>query len=337
MSTLRLSFACGRYDRTEPIRTGQIKPDGIDLTYLTIKPADGFARMLKNQEFDASEMSISLYLMFKLSGNVSFTAIPVFTMRRFFHTELIVNTGSGIEKPSDLKGKRIGVPEYGMSLALWIRGILQHEFDVQPEDLEWYVERSPGESVADAIGFKPPDNVSVHQIPKDSDVTTMLNEGAIDAAFPLPRFWRTRTDRIKDVPPLGPGSKIKRLFPDPKLEAIRYFKNTGFFPINHIVVIQDHVLKENPWVARSLFDAFELSKTISYEDASATSEEPTNLVWQGQLWEEVHRIMGGDPFPYGVKKNEKILRELAGYSYEQRLAPRRAEIVDLFTSTMLDT
>lgn len=336
MSKLKLTMACGPYDRTRALQTGKVQPDGIELTYLTIKPADGFARMLRYQEFDVSEMSISLYLASKILGKVPFTAIPVFTMRRFFHSEIVVNSDSGIRAPSDLNGKRFGVPEYGMSLALWIRGILLHEFGVDPSSMEWYVERSPGETVGDAIGLKLPLGAKIRQVPKDTDVMTMLDEGRIDAAYPLPRHWRTKTDRVKDVPE-ELGSKVMRLFSDPKAETIRFYSKTGLFPINHIIVIKDSLLKENPWVARNLYEAFEESKRISYEESANVAKESTNFVWLDSLWDEIRSVMGEDPFPYGIMRNEKILNEVITYSYEQSLSPRKAELSELFVRSTLNT
>ncbi|MDA4111675.1 MAG: ABC transporter substrate-binding protein [Thaumarchaeota archaeon] len=335
MSRLRLSLSCPSYDRTEALRTGEVQPEGLELSYVTMPPADAHARMLKYQEFDASDMSMSFYLMGKLSGKTPFTAIPVFPMRRFFHSEVIVNVDSGIKTPSDLKGKRIGVQEYGMTLALWLRGILEHEFRVTPPEVEWYVERNPGEKVGDSIGFKAPPDVRINQLKPETDLMTSIENHEIDAAFPYPKIWKTHRDRSNSTGGVG-QRKTRPLFADPKQESIRYYRKTGFFPINHVIVIKDEILKENPWVALSLYEAFLKAKEISYAKVEAKLREPTNYVWLDDLVNEVREIFGADPYPYGLKENENILDAIATYSNEQGLTPRKAVLNDLFFYTTLD-
>ena len=335
ISRLRFSLSCPAYDRTEALRTGEVQPEGLDLVYVTLPPAEAHARMLKNQEFDASDMSMSFYMMSKLSGKESrFTAIPVFPMRRFFHSELLVNIDSGIKTPEDLKGKRIGVQEYGMTLALWLRGILEHEFKVHPSEIEWYLERSPGEKVGDTINFNPPANIRITQVPPNTDLMTMLERGEVDAAFPYPKIWKTQRDRTGVTS--YRGSKVVGLFPNPKEESIRFYKKTGFFPINHVIVIKDQILKEYPWVAISLYEAFVRSKEISYDIVRSKLREPSNYVWLDDLVREVEEIFGNDPYPYGLANNRKILEAMASYSYEQRLTPRKATLSDLFFRTTVD-
>ncbi|MHB8566380.1 MAG: PhnD/SsuA/transferrin family substrate-binding protein [Nitrososphaerales archaeon] len=333
MSRLKLSYASPAYDRNEALLSGEVQPEGIDLNYLITAPQEAHARMLKSQEFDISDMSLSFYMITKLTGKANFTAIPVFPMRKFFHTDLIVNSDSRIEAPSDLKGKRIGVPEYAMTLALWLRGILQHEYGIGPADMQWYIERQPGERVSDTFGFTPPSSILIHQVPRETDLMTMLDNGEIDVAFPQFRFWKTFRDRSK----MGgiTSKKVKLLFPDQKAESIRYFKKTLIFPINHTVVIRNEILKENPWVAVSLYEALQMSKEKSYEKVEERMREPSNYVWLDDLVREVRQVFGGDPYPYGVRKNEKVLDTITTYSHEQGLSPRKAELEDLFFHTTL--
>jgi 4,5-dihydroxyphthalate decarboxylase len=330
---LRLALACPDYDRTEALRTREVRPDGIDLVYLSMLPAEAHARMIRDQEFDASDMSISHYIASKVSGKASFTAIPVFPMRRFFHTDLIVNSSSGIHTPEDLRGKKIGVQEYGMTLALWIRGILQHEFGVASSEIGWYLERMPEDRVGGSLDFKLPAGVRTYQVPRDSDLLTMLQLGELDAAFPYPRIWKTKRDRTSEI---DEPDKVRRLFHNPKEEAIRYYEKTGFFPINHLIVVKDEILKENPWVALSLFEAFQKAKEVSYAKVKAKLREPTNYVWLDDLVEEVRKVFGDDPYPYGIRRNEKTIDAMTQYSWEQGLSPRKAAVSDLFFPTTLD-
>lgn len=332
---LVLKFACPRYDRIEPLTSGVVQPDGISLNCEVVKPAEAHRRMLEG-EFDVSEMSMSYYMMLKLAGKPSITAIPVFPMRSFFHTQLLVNVDSGIEKPTDLRGKRIGVQEYGMTLALWLRGILRDEFNIQPAEMDWFVERGEGKKVSDALGFEFPSDIKVHQVPPETDLMAMLAEGELDVAFPYPKHWRTGSDRTTDLA-VDQSRKVRRLFPDRKAEAIRYYRKTGFFPINHTIAIKNAVLERNPWVARSLLDAFVRAKEISFQRSWMLSLESTNFVWLDSLLEEVTSVFGDDPFPYGLKANRQILNKMAEYSHDQGLTPSRAKPEELFVSTTLDS
>lgn len=298
-------------------------------------PAEAHARMLKDQEFDISDMSMSHYLTSKLAGRAPFTAIPVFPMRRFFHTEMLVNTDSGINIPGDLKGKKVGIQEYGMTMALWTRGVLEHEFGVKPTDIDWFLERSPGDKVGDSINFAPPADVRIHQVPKDSSLMVVLEKGEIDAAFHYPRIFKTRRERETRLDQSF-FAKTKTLFENPKQESIRYYKKTGFFPINHTIVVKNEILKENPWVALSLYEAFLKAKKLSYEKVISRRGWPTNFIFLDNLVDEVKEIFGDDPFPYGLKANEKILEAMIIYSYEQGLTPRKARLDELFFRTTLD-
>jgi len=332
---IQLSFACPRYDRTEALLTREVRPTDIDLRYEVMQPAEAHGRMLRG-EFDVGEMSMSYYMMLKLSGDSGLTAIPVFPMRTFFHTHLLVGAQSGINKPEDLRGKRIGVQEYGMTLALWLRGIFKAEYDIEPSEMEWLLERAEGMKVSDILGFKPPSDVKVRQVPKDTDLMSMLARGELDVAYPYPPHWRTQKDRTRDLTP-EESRGVKRLFDDPKAEAIRYFKKTGYFPINHTIAIKDEVLRKDPWVARSLYDALQRAKELSYAKTKLISRESTNFVWLDSLLEEVGGVFGFDPFPYGIKANSRILQAMAEYSHDQGLTASVAKPDGLFAASTLDS
>jgi len=336
LSKLKLTLASPAYDRNEALRTGEVQPEGIDLTYITLSPPQAHSRMLKNQEFDISDMSLSFYMIAKLLGKAPFTAIPVFPMRKFFHTELAINVDSGIKSAPDLKGKRIGVLEYSMTLALWLRGILEHEFGVRPSDMEWFIERRPGRGVGDTFGLKPPQSAKIHYVEENTDLITMLENGEIDAAFPQFSFWKTQMDRSKKLDVIDNKGKVRLLFPNQKEESIRFYRKTGIFPINHTVVIRNDVLEANPWVAVNLYEAYQRSKEKSYEKVESQMREPSNYVWLDDLVREVRDVFGPDPYPYGIRKNRSILDTITTYSYEQGLSPRKAEMADLFYKTTLD-
>ena len=186
MPNLPLSLILGANDRSRPIIDGTVRPDAIDLMVTTAHPSEIFWRQLKFQEFDVSEMSMSSLLIITARGESPWVALPIFTMRQFFHTAFLVRADAGIEQPADLKGKRVGVPEYQQTAALWTRGVMQHEFGVAPEDLIWYMERTEERSHGGATGFEPPPGMRFHRIPADESIATLLLNGELDAAALLP-------------------------------------------------------------------------------------------------------------------------------------------------------
>ena len=203
MSNLRLTLACGPYDRTQPLRDGTIRPEGIDLTYITLQPAEIFWRMLQYKEFDASEMSLSNYTTLVSSGLAPFIAIPVYPSRVFRHGYFFINTGKGIKSPADLKGKRGGVPEYSMTAAVYMRGLMQNEFGVKPSEVEWVQGRT------DRLGRKLPSDVRLTQAPAGAELGDLLERGELD-------FMITANNPLS----FRRGSpKVKRLFPNyPEVE-----------------------------------------------------------------------------------------------------------------------
>ena len=171
---LELSIALSDNERTRPLLEGRVSPQGIRLVPTMIHPSEMFWRQLRFAEFDISEMSMSSLIIATARGDTRWVAIPVFTMRRFFHTSIIVRNDSGITTPAGLRGKRIGVPEYQQTWAIWSRGALQHEFGVHAREIEWFMERNPDKSHGGATGFKPPEGVRVNQIPPTTNMGEML-------------------------------------------------------------------------------------------------------------------------------------------------------------------
>src|SRR5262249_5714795 len=180
MAQLQLSLAMSRNDRSQAVLDGTIKPDGIEFLSTAVHASEMFWRQLRFQEFDVSEMSLSSLLIAIAQGNTDWVGIPVFTARRFFHTRVWVRTDRGIEQPQDLKGKRVGVPEYQQTQAVWIRGALKHEFGVEPSDMEWWMERTEERSHGGATAFQPPAGVSFHRVPAEENIGTLLTAGKLD-------------------------------------------------------------------------------------------------------------------------------------------------------------
>ena len=330
MTALQLSLIMGANDRSRPILDGTVKPDGIDLVCTTSHPSEIFWRQLKFQEFDVSEMSLSSLLMVTAHGNRDWIGLPIFTSRRFFHTWAWVRADAGIERPQDLKGKRVGVPEYQQTAALWSRGVLKHEFGVEPEDLEWWMERTEERSHGGATGFQPPPGVRFHRIPADESIGTMLLDGKLDATL-LYIVDSNLVDRSRIRFEGNP--KVRLLFPDPVAEGQRYYKKTGLFPINHGMVVRRSIYEKHPWVALNIFNAFRRAKEAL---AARTRELVATHFELGLLPAEAMQALATDPYPYGVKSNRHVLETVAQYSHEQGLTPRVMPLEEIFAPSTLD-
>jgi 4,5-dihydroxyphthalate decarboxylase len=324
---LQLSIGITNNPRTWPILDGIVKPEGIDLIPTILHPSELFWRQLHFAEFAVSEMSCSSFMIVTGQGDTRFVGLPIFTTRRFYHTAILVRRASGIATPADLKGKRVGVPEYQQTAALWARGVLQHEFGVHPQDIEFWMERTPEKSHGGATGFKPPPGVTVNQIPADKSMGSMLLAGELDAALHYLSGHnlvdRSRADLISHP-------DFKYLFPDPVAEGIRYYRKTGIYPINHQAVIRRDIYEKEPWVLQNILKAF------------IAANEVANARRQQQV--EYHLatgLMSGDAktplVSHGIKANRKVIETIAQYSLEQGLTQRRIKVDELYAPNVLES
>src|SRR3974390_3190190 len=227
---LQLSIGITDNPRTWPIISGAAKPEGIDLIATVLHPSELFWRQLHFAEFAVAEMSISSFMIATGRGDTRFLGLPISPTRRFFHTTIMVSRKSGIEKPADLKGKRVGVPEYQQTAALWTRGVLQHEFGVARPDMEFWMERVPPHSHAGATAFKPPPGVTIHQIPAEKSIGSMMASGELEAVI---HYIVNKNLVDRSTVDLANHPDIKFIFPDPAAEGVRYYRKTGIYPINH--------------------------------------------------------------------------------------------------------
>lgn len=319
MPNLQLSYAGHLSDRVQDLYYGVVRPEGIDLHFIALPPVEAFNRMLRN-EFHCGEMSFSTYVIRLARGDLPFVAIPVFPARTFRHGAIYVNTRAGIAGPRDLIGRRVGVPEYQMTAAVWVRGLLRHEYDVRPEDLHWI---TGGLAMP---GRKPLVDVAVPGIRveyvEDSTLFDMLLSGGIDALI------------APQVPPaIREGRReVGYLFPNfPEVERA-YFRKTGIFPIMHVVVMQKDVYAQQPWIAASLTRAFEIAKDNCFSRLDAQEPLPVSIPWSHCLADDVRGLMGRDFWPYGVEKNRKTIEALCSYAFEQGLVPRPVSADELFAS-----
>jgi len=330
MSSLQLSLIMGANDRSRPVLDGRVKPDGIDLVSTVAHPSEIFWRQLHFKEFDVSEMSLSSLLMAVANGNRDWVGLPIFTSRRFFHTGAWVRSDSGIDQPADLKGKRVGVPEYQQTAALWSRGVLKHEFGVEPQDLDWWMERTEERSHGGATGFQPPAGIRFNRIPGTESIGSMLADGKLDATL-LYLTDNNLVDRSRIT--LEGNSRFRLLFSNPAAEGQRYYEKTGIFPINHGMVVRREIYEKHPWVALNIFNAFRRAK----DGAAARMREMVSThVELGLLGPNARQALAVDPYPYGVKSNQKVLETVAEYSFEQGLTPRLMKMDEVFAPSTLD-
>lgn len=330
MANLQLSMACSDNPRTRPIIDGLVKPDGIDLHVTILHPSEMFWRQLHFEEFDLSEMSMSSLIMAVEHGDKRWVGLPVFTSRRFFHTGVLVRSDSGIEKPEQLKGKRVGVPEYQQTAALWTRAALQQVYGVRAQDMKWWMERNPEMSHGGATGFKAPPDIEFNYIPPEKSIASMLLSGELDASAlyinDANLVDRSKVDLSKD-------SRVRPLFSDPVSEGQAYYKKTGFFPINHGMVVHRRVYEKYPWVALNIFNAMLKAKNMVDQEARSLAAPYFET---GLLPTEGRKGMQTDIFAYGVQANKAILNAIPQFSHEQGLTPRVVGLDEVFAKQTLD-
>ncbi|HZS82261.1 MAG TPA: ABC transporter substrate-binding protein [Stellaceae bacterium] len=326
MSKLRLTLACWDYDRTRALADGSVVPEGIDLNYLTLPVEETFFRMLRNREFDVAEVSLSSYVVSLGGAEPPFIAIPVFPSRFFRHSCIFIAAKSGIREPKDLAGKRIGVPEYQMTAPVWIRGILQDEYGVDPASPEYLTggEEQPGRS--EKVPVEIPPRFRVRPIGPGETLAAMLAAGEIDALYTAraPSTYATRP------------RAVKRLFENYVAVERAYYRKTRIFPIMHAVAIRREIYLANRWIAQSLAKAFAAAQRATYESLATTAALKAMLPWQNAHVEEARREMGDDWWPYGFAANRHVLDTFLRYHHEQGLSPRRLRPEELFAPETLE-
>jgi 4,5-dihydroxyphthalate decarboxylase len=315
MSTkIELTLACGDYEIMRALKEGSVEPDGIDLKVVTAMDSPTrHWRFLRGLEFDVGEVSSSSYIAARDNG-LPFHAIPVFPHRRFRHGFAFINTGKGIKTPKDLIGKKVGVKFFLNSAALWLRGILEHEYDVPFKSINWFTELD--EDIAEA-SF--PSDLKLSPVPPSKSIVGMLVDGELDAVL--------HPDLIKPLREKDP--RVGRLFPNYKADEAAYFKKTGIYPIMHVIGIKKEIVDRYPWVAGNLYHALEESKAVAMKRMENPRIAP--IVWYREAWEEQEEIFHSDPWEYGLTdRNRHNLDTLVGYSFEQGLIKRKIPLEELF-------
>jgi 4,5-dihydroxyphthalate decarboxylase len=323
MSALPISFACGLYDRMLALQTGDIKPDGIDLNFLVMdNPREIFDRMSNRLEFDACEMSSSEFVSRFAAKKLPFVALPVFASRVFRHGFIVVNRRF-IKSPADFAEKRVGVPLYTQTAAIFIRGLMQHDLGIDLSKIEW-VEGAINEPGGYGNPSVMPMLKPVNKKPNTSgkSLSDLLETGDIHAIIGsnLPRSLKRNPD-------------VVRLFPDYRAREKDYFRRTRIFPIMHLIVIRNDIYEKNPFVATSLYNAFCAAKDVAREKMHYSGTLRYMLPWLPDDVEEIDALFGGDCWPYGVEPNRPTLEALVSYMAEQGLIPAPIPIEKLFVPT----
>jgi 4,5-dihydroxyphthalate decarboxylase len=327
VARLKLTLGCWNYDRTRALMDGSVVPDGIELNYLNMPVEETFFRMLRHQEFDVAEMSLSSYTVSLFKSPQPFVAVPAFPSRAFRHSCIYVNAAAGIREPQDLIGRRVGNPEYQMTAPVWIRGILSDHYGV-PVDSVTYVtggEEEPGRS--EKLKLDLPPNIRVERIGPEQTLAQMLLTGEIDALYTarMPSTFRTG------------GGRVRRLFENYVDVERDYYRRTGIFPAMHTVAIRRDVYEANRWVAQSLMKAFVESQRRTYEDLYETAALKAMLPWLTAHVEQARAEMGEDFWPYGFEKNRETLRTFLRYHHEQGLSKRLLDPEALFAPESLES
>ena len=326
MRKVPLTVAVKDYDRTKAIFSGLAPIEGCDVVPLAVDAEECFHRAIKFQEFDVSELSMSSYMVTVSRGENAYIGIPAFVSRVFRHSGIYIRTDRGINKPEDLRGRTVGVPEYQITANVWIRGMLKDDFGIKPDEIHWRrggIEQ-PGRDERSPI--KLPPGIDLQQVPDDKTLSGMLENGEIDAMMTA----RTPSCFDQGVPNVG------RLYPDFKTVEQDYFRRTGFFPIMHLIGIRKILVEQYPWLPVSVYKAFLAAKNIAIRELNDIGQLMATLPWAIDHYNETRRVMGEDFWPYGLKENLKTLEAFARYHHEQGLSVRKVAPEELFAPSTLD-
>jgi 4,5-dihydroxyphthalate decarboxylase len=325
MAKLTISLACCDYDRTRALFDGRVPVEGCEIVGVPMSPEEAFHRAFKYQEFDVTELSMSSYMNVQSRGGSPYIGIPAFVSRLFRHSSIYVRKDAGISKPEDLKGKTIGVPEYQMTAALWVRGILQDEYGVMPSEIAW---RNGGLEEGGREERSPlhlPDEIDLQSIPKDETLAEHLNDGRLDAVISAraPSCYHS-------------NDEIVRLFPDYKAAEQAYYAKTGMFPIMHLVGVKRSIVEKHPWLPVNLYVAFLKAKQLCYEEMEQVGHLAHTMPWPVYELEQVRKLMGEDHWKYGAIENEKEISAMTRYSFDQGISARKLEAEDLFAESTFE-
>ncbi|HUC61040.1 MAG TPA: 4,5-dihydroxyphthalate decarboxylase [Alphaproteobacteria bacterium] len=322
---LQLTMALSAYDQTRDLVSGAVRADGIELTALDFPVEEIFFRFSKYREFDVSEMSFAKYVARRALGDDAFIAIPVFPSRVFRHSSIYVRRKGPVKAPADLKGRRVGVPEWAQTAAVYSRGLLMHEYGLKLRDIHWVQAGVNDPGRVEKVALKLPPGVEIERV-ADKSLNEMLLEGAIDAAL---------TAHPPAAIEAGDG-RIGRLFANyAELEA-DYYKRTGIWPIMHTIVLRREIMEEAPWAAMNLLKAFDEARRRSLKRVGDVTASRVPLPWGADLVAKARALFGPELWPYGVEANKRTLDAFLDYAFEQGVTQRRLALAEMFAPQTYD-
>jgi len=326
MSQLQISIAMGDYDRNRALFDGRVQIDGCDPVYMLLSPEEMFFRAMRSRDFDITELSFSSYLVKHAQGDCPYIAVPVFLSRAFRHTSIYVRKDR-IRTPQDLKGKRVGIPEYQLTAIVWARSILQDDYGIHPEDVTWVRGGIDTPGRPEKIKLNLPAGVHVEAAPEGTTISQLLDAGEIDG-FIAPR------------PPSGAALQnphVGWLFDDPTAVAKDYYRRTGIFPIMHVVGIRKEIAAAHPWLPGAVFKAFNASKAAALELLADTSATKVTLPFVEEQLKAAKDLLGEDFWSYGVQANRNTLQAFLKHHHAQGLSSRLVEVDELFHPSTYET
>lgn len=318
MARLILSVAIGDYDRTRALVDGSVRIDGVDPVCMTLSPEEIFFRAFRAAEFDICELSLSSFLVKTASGDCPYVGVPVFLSRAFRHTSIYVRSDR-IHAPVDLRGRRVGVPEYQLTANVWARALLQDDHGITPAQMLWVRGGIDTPGRPEKIALQLPSDVRLSDAPEGQTISAMLDSGAIDAY-------------IGPRPPSGFGRNplVKWLYADPTAAAKDYFNRTGVFPIMHLLGVRKTLVEQHPWLPVAVFKAFEQAKNLALERLADPSAPKTSLPFLEEQVQAARALMGPDYWAYGVQANRRTLETFVRHHHAQGLSSRALPIEQLF-------
>lgn len=325
MSALPITVATWDYDRVRALRDGRVRIEGCEVNYIAAPVEEIFERAFFYHEFDIAEIGFSPYLIALSRGTAPYVAIPAFLSRMFRHAAIFIRTDRGIEGPADLRGKQIGVPEYQMSAALWVRGMLQDEHGIAAKDIRWVQAGLDQAGRRDKFPLNLPPDFPLTRAADGDTLSAMLADGKLDAVISA----RRPTCFIAGHP------SVRRLFNDYRAAERDYYRRSGLFPIMHAVGVRRDLQERHPWLAASAYKAFVAAKRLADAEFAETTALKIGLPWVNAEYDATRELMGDDFWSYEVAANRKTLTAMARYSYEQGLAVKLLAIEDMFAPSTL--
>ena len=326
MAKLKLSVAVGDYDRTRPLVDGAVQIDAVDPSFMLLEPEEIFFRAFRHAEFDICELSMSSFTLKTAAGDCPYVAVPVFPSRAFRHTSVYIRTDRGINAPADLKGKRIGLPEYQLTANVWVRLFLHQDYGVAPSDVTWVRGGYEQPGRVEKIAINLPADVRVENVPEGATISGMLADGALDAV----------------IGPRAPSCFERRhpqvgwLFPDPTKAASEWFQRTRIFPIMHLLGIRRSLAEQHPWLPAAAFKAFEQAKAVALAKLGDTSATKVTLPFVEEQLQAARRLMGDDFWSYGLAPNRHVLETFLRQHHAEGLSSRLLAPEELFHPTTLE-